>query len=446
MDIQHPPEFLDHGYEWLLGHADTGCNIEERIEVVRRAVVQSLMPTPGKRPNRPSAPVTTDHVAFYLLLVRAAMERPSNLDFVQASRVLPYISAIGANREVLGSVEGVGDRVRRWLSPAQKETPDSTLFELLVAACYSRQGWECQFLSESKSKKTPDLRGMREGAERWVECKRLRMRSDYSRDELLHWGRLWSPLRELMKERRHAFVIDIKFHRELRTYPTDYLVSRIVGKLRFIHTRSRVIDDEHVSVTCWPVDLERIARSLRANYTKVGTSSEVLLVTGEYRPEMRVSHAIAGRPVLRDEIYYGPAAFWDEIGFACAAFWSCDASAAVEKKARDVRKHLSEATSQLAGDVPASVHIGIETLDGALVEDHRYERILRTVANFDVSGSGIDWIYCHLFGPESPPNSMWDFAETTVFHGREVSPHPIGSRMLVIPDTNASAGGVHWRT
>jgi hypothetical protein len=224
----------------------------------------------------------------------------------------------------------------------------------------------------------------------------------------------------------------------------DYLVKRIGDKLKFVSMAGAVLDDDELLVIVNPIDMRRVASELSDNYAKQGSSREIQLLTTEYRPQAAFSSAIVGSGVQIGPATFGPSAYWDEIEFACGSWWRCDAPRSIERKARDIRKHLAQAVRQLQGDVPSAVHVGLETHDGELVEAERYRRIFQTVSEFDSQGTNLDWIYCHFLGPESPPDNTWDFAETTLLHPRDAREQPLDDRFLVVPHENVVSNGDHW--
>ncbi len=63
------------------------------------------------------------------------------------SRVVPILTAIGRSLNLLQSVSGVDERVRRIVGP-ERSQPNGGLFELLVAAAYRRAGATVAFRPE----------------------------------------------------------------------------------------------------------------------------------------------------------------------------------------------------------------------------------------------------------------------------------------------------------
>jgi len=142
--------------------------------------------------------------------------------------------------------------------------------------------------------------------------------------------------------------------------------------------------------------------------------------------------------------------FLDELSFAVGAFWNCDAERSTERKARDIRRHLAEAVRQLPDGERGVVHIGLETLDGQIVEAERYARIVNTVRSFDARGKDLRWVYCHLFQSYAPPHDCWIIDETVYYFGRsdQADCEPIARRSAVVREDESNSDNpgvsVHW--
>ena len=138
--------------------------------------------------------------------------------------------------------------------------------------------------------------------------------------------------------------------------------------------------------------------------------------------------------------------FLDTLSFAACSFWNCDAPEAISHKARNVRHHLGRAAKQLPPAGQCAVHVGLETLDGPLVEEARFDRIRKSMARFKPFGKDLRWVYCHLFQSYSPPDQSWVIDETVVHFGRHVTPHdePLASKWSIVPEDETSSDDVHW--
>jgi hypothetical protein len=109
-------------------------------------------------------------------------------------------------------------------------------------------------------------------------------------------------------------------------------------------------------------------------------------------------------------------------------------------------KKLSEATEQLPHNTPGIVHIGFEAVEGDDVEKARYEKILRTVRRFDAGTKRLEYVFCHYFVPESPPDQAWAYDETTQWCAiRPELPRPLKDISLVLPPSAWRREGTHWQ-
>ena len=97
-------------------------------------------------------------------------------------------------------------------------------------------------------------------------------------------------------------------------------------------------------------------------------------------------------------------------------------------------------------DKKSVIHVGLETLDGVLVENKRYEKIFNTVMNFDNHGKDLRWIYCHSFQSYSPPEQDWVFDETVSYftHSSFYDKQPLKYTGVMVTDKDVSLNGVHW--
>ena len=196
--------------------------------------------------------------------------------------------------------------------------------------------------------------------------------------------------------------------------------------------------DEISSGAVGDLDLTPLHRVLQTDEVLLDGSRMQELLAGRY--VRHASHLLA----LKFKAGASPR-YVSECDLAILLRWQSLAPKAIDAKARDVLRKLAEANMQLPVGKPGIVHIGFEAVDGDEVERARFRKILASTGNFDPQGKPLQYVYCHYFVPESPPNEPWAFDETVQWvRIRGISPRPLASDFLVLPNEADSRLGTHW--
>lgn len=438
---------VEAAFLWLVSFL--GANEwKRRRKPIERFVADALDLTKTRGPgDEPLVRYKKDEIGWYLYLIEVLLASPEALETNQASRIIPWMKAVGANLASIKRIPNHEDRVRRLLNP--KDDPDSVLFELLIGALYVRQGWDTvNFLAETRGgAKAADLVILRPGQRLYVECKRFSRRPDYAEGERNRWLELWRPASRYLTENGIAMVLDITFHVELSKVPADYLPERLKA-LALKRGPIAAVTDEFATIAGTTPDIAAIRSVMKDNHIKISSSREREVISGRYEPHKGFTYAVGGEPVQIGDANLTGNWFWDSINVVVGAYWQCLAAESVSKKARDVVKRLSEAVAQMGGDAPGIVHLGIETLEGPAVEEKRDEKVLETLKTFDPRGKPLAWVFLHRFQSECPPDELWAFAETTQSWG--FAPlsvqHVVQRGSIVVPDHVASTSGAHWKS
>ena len=358
-----------------------------------------------------------DEIAWYLFLGETLIADPPAVDSDQAHRVWPYLSAFGRKLYAILAIGNVGERIARLVREVRDQDPDQALFELFVGASYVEEGWSVEALPETGSK-TPDFE-IKRGLLRFeVECKRLARRGEYTQLERDAWLRQWEPAARWLVGDKLSFFFTILIHAELTGLPSGAIFDAVRRQYEGAGKGFRPLDSDALTIRCAPTDYPRIAQALLASNTKCSSSAERLLITGRYEPDFGLTAAIGG-----DRVTIGPPTvagnvYWDSITYASGAYWRVDAPAAIDAKARDIVKRLSEATTQFSGRRDGIVHLGIEAAEGDDVELVRTGKIIASVRRFDPRGKPLEWVFVHYFKGASLPNGTWTLDETCQWHGR----------------------------
>jgi hypothetical protein len=258
---------------------------------------------------------------------------------------------------------------------------------------------------------------------------------EYHESERERMRELWKePCFLLVRDRRDA-IFDVNFKVELSEVPDKYLLQKVERFLRRYQT-SFVWNDGIAEGSISNLDLEPIQQALQKSYLLHPSSKFNLLLTGSYE---RADSMLA---VLRMKPTSNPH-FIEGLDFGVVCRWKSLSDAAVEKKARDILKRLSEANEQLPTDIPGVAHIGFESLGADEIEQRRFEKIIETANKFDRGASQLEVIYCHYFAPDPAPDEVWAIDETVQWIGIASTGRPLENGDLLPSDTGGRPG-VHW--
>ena len=452
MDREVPPfggtddADLENALQWFLQFLSDN-DWKRRVDAIEENIETSIQPRTRNFQAQDYISIYSgaDRIAWYLYLLYTVQHDPLKYEPIQSARVIPIFKRLGADLDFLKGIGGVENRIERLLGPEGSQ-PDGGLFELIIALLWKRNGYPTvEFIPECSQRKTPDIRAHSGRDEWYVECKRLQKSSEYSERERVKWLAMWSRFVQHLTRDRISLVFEMTFHVELESLPDDYLVTQLAGKLQFLSSPCHVISNETWDVTSKPVDYSRASAHLDKYYVR-NTSDQLQELLAGYRdPNRGFTCAIGGKWVrIGDTV--GHNQFLDALSYAACSFWNCDATRAVLHKARDVRRHLARSVEQLPPVGKCAVHLGLETLDGPLVEEARLRRVMRSMVNFDSFGKDLRWVYCHLFQSYAPPDQLWVIDETVVHFNRNLTgkDEPIAFRSSIVPEDETSSTGVHW--
>lgn len=379
-----------------------------------------------------------DQFAWYLFLGQAFLDHPTVYDFMYGSRVVPVLTAIGRDLELLKGVRGIEARVRRMVSP-EKSQPNACLFELLVAAAYRRAGAEVAFLDEQPGvAKTYDMDVSLGGVNWAVECKRLEG-GEYTEDERTRARELWLPVSHAFHTRGLNVLCTTDFLVELSAVPNFYLARKAREWLAAGALLSHSWSDGMSVGRLERLDLVPLQRILATDDVAMNSSRMHELLIGRYKQN---AHIISS---LRIKFADNPV-YVDECDAGCVFEWESRSDVAIDRKARDIFKRLADGCDQLPAERPGIVHIGFEAVDGLDVEAVRHQKVMTSVAKLDPNGKPLEYVYVHWLAPESPPNMAMAFDETCHWQAvHPTRPRPLESGLLLLPPDEESRDGVHWR-
>jgi hypothetical protein len=388
------------------------------------------------RPFIPYA-VYEDWMAWYMYLVESLVDRPACDEPLQSGRIYPFFAAIGRHLNLAQQVKGIEERLRDSLNQRRNQ-PDSTLFEMLVAICYRRNGWDVRLLPE-ESGKTPDMEVHKDDFALLVECKRLAKVTEYGERERQQWARRFNVLVEAMRKKGVPTHVEVKFTVPVEDVPLDALASA------FTAGRTKA---EWFEMAVRNIDMRKIDEHFQRYDVRHGSPQFIELLAGEYDPHGSYTHVYsptAWATYGEDDGLHVLNLFVRGLKEVYSAKWECVAEDSIDRKAKDIRATLARAVEQVPDDVPSVVHIGYETVSGPLVEFKRHEKIIDTIRTFDFGRKRVVSVFCHALQPLSKVNEF-ECAETTAFFGmapgvpEAILPHNL---LLDVP-TQHNRNGTHW--
>ena len=377
-----------------------------------------------------------DTFAWHLFQAEAYLDHIQNYEPMYGSRVVPLMIALGKNLPALLGVGGVERCVRRMVG-SERSQPNGGMFELLVAAAYTREGFEVRFVEEQRGgSKTHDMDVRRRDREWAVECKRLEV-SEYGGRERIRMRELWGPLGQSFADMGRSIFADVNFRVEISSVAYEYLQGHMI---RFAKSGMQPLqwDDNLSTGFVRQLDLSPL-KSLLSTDVVLGSGTQILrLLSGEYVRNASYISLLNAKPSSNPR--------WiDSCDLAILLHWELSSAEAISAKARDITKRLAEANDQVPADRPSIVHIGFEAVDGDVVEQARYQKILETTRRFDPAGKNLQYVYCHYLVPESPPDEAWAFDETVQCCPiRPTQERPLASAFLA-PYGGQPRIGVHWQ-
>ncbi|UES44298.1 transposase [Roseibium aggregatum] len=376
-----------------------------------------------------------DKFAWYVFLGEAFNHHPPNYEPIFGCKVVPVLASIGHNIHLIDKIEGFEERSRR-LWGDEKQQPNGTLFELLVALAYAREGHCVRFVPETPGRaKSHDLEVEIDGTLFAVECKRLEA-GEFDESERQRMRELWhDPARLIVPSRRSVFL-NIDFRVPLADVSDTYLLNKTTAFLNSAAEKQTWSDDVS-SGSLSQLDLAPIKTALVKGYMLYPGAVYNKALFGEYVRNDNLIQLQRVKPAPNPH-------FIDDVEQVIAARWRSKSEISIDRKARDIKRVLVKAHKQLPEDKPSIIHVGIESLGGDETEKRRYYKIRNVIDKFDMQSKPVVFIYCNYFAPEAPAEEAWAIDETVHWHARVPGWTPLRSGNLIVPEEADFRDGMFW--
>lgn len=358
-----------------------------------------------------------DVVAAYFAQAKSFVDERRTYDFALASTTVPWVKQLGRHVALLDGIVGARGRAARMLS-AETVTPDSAMFELVMASNYAANGLEVAFVEEARGQaRTPDLRLTIPDLPRpfFVECKRLE-RGQYEQMERARHRLLFRDLARLIHASALSVHIDVIYTRELAEVPDTYLTEHLRQALAstIVTPGGHPWKDEFGYGEIRRANLAAVREDTRDASLYFGTKLARLL-SGRIVRETSYSLAAGADPDSRDSRYI------NRIHYGSVVTWQCVAPRAIERKSRYVKSKLVEADRQLQGLGPAIVHMAMDAELACESSGLRRARNIEAIKAF-VPISTLVAIYVHYLVPRISEAHSWLVDETVDTFGPTTEP------------------------
>ncbi|EJD6600178.1 hypothetical protein M0L39_RS09515 [Providencia rettgeri] len=370
----------------------------------------------------------------------------------QSARILPILAEIGSRINELKKCDGIDIKLNDLLIKKDNQ-PDTLLFELLVACCYIRNGWNVTFIPESPKEKTPDLLIEKNNSNYFVECKRLNKVTDYSEKERNEWLKHWKHISASMLSYDSSLMLDIVFLSEIDKVKTSDICNSLARLINNLPSNKNTNTLLHKDFTLKlnKIDIHKVQLHLADNNVKLPSPLLYSLIDSEYSTDS--SYTFSGyinvcKLTEKDDEEKDDRVlniFLDSVQKIACAKWECISDVSLDKKARDIKNLLSKATKQAPDDETTIVHLGYETLHGPTIEKIRENKILSTIQSFDFGSKDIGIIYLHALQAICPPNEKFDFIETTQWLAKDKYKDVIlDDNLLINYSDSKKQNKTHW--
>ncbi|WP_019385462.1 hypothetical protein [Acinetobacter venetianus] len=407
---------LRKGYEFLLE------NIHPSDWTNRRSTIISYLNNRPDKYEKPNSRIryVPDEIGWYIFLCEEFFKNPSTTEYIQFSRIAPFISCLGSKVELLVKIRNIGDKVKE-LVKKYKSNPDGLLFEIIIASSYLEQGFNVEFINETGEEKTPDLSIEKNNIKYYVECKRLSRRTDYAQNEQIAFLKAWKNSENiLLREFKNYW-----FNFEIKTDILNKNVDDFNDILLKVKKKNgyAFYEDEDYKIIGEKKDLNAINNYLSENYVKANSFIlSKLLGEDLVYPNCERTHTVHGNtsqmigavaPVLGTYV--------ENISFFFGVTRSFSSLISKEKKAREITSHVKEALTQVIKYKPAIIHIMFEAMESDEVEFIRWMKINDKMNNVILKDLDDQTsVKIHRIQHIESIDMMFDMLETTKTWGQEI--------------------------
>ena len=339
---------------------------------------------------------------WYLFNLCCYIQYSDYCELTLIARVAPKIIRIAQSLNLLIYCNGFSQKMYETLKPNSRNF-ENTLFEILVACSYLRNGAKNVSFIFDKTQKMADL-CLDFNGPLFVECKRKAKESSYNKQERKSWYNQYLPIQDYLVNHHISLVLKVTFHNEINSYPPGYLYSIVIDKIQ--NEQKFSIENKDISIQTYEPDFNSVNVQSDSKFKKYSPLLFKLLFKRDNDLYGITPYIYAKGNPLTDYIY--------DITEASAGVWYCDSTDALYKKSLSFKRLICEAIEQIPNEQSGAIHIGYESYDGNLVEKTNFLRTIEDVFNLKLDKKQIEFIYIHNLKLMLPIDKNWEVEETVL--------------------------------
>lgn len=425
MGLDWKDQNIVNAINWLISKINfkDQQNRWERVEAIFNEGLSQI-----KRGEQAKFFDSEDMIFWYIFQAKAYAQNRHQWYEPEAFRIVPIFNLLGGFVDYFNEISGANDRAYELMTTKRKK-PDDTIFELLIAGMYKREGIsEVSFISEKPGvTKTPDLLLKSERGVYEVECKRVN-RTNYEKEEEIKIDLLMRFFYESCKKRGVSLFMELDLNKEVSSIDKNYILEKL--DLYFDAGTSIKWSDNFSKGKIGEIDRSLINRVLSSDDVFYGSSRMVQLLLGAFDSDY-IHHMDADWTPSQNFPLFAT-----ELGWCCVFSWKNTSEESQKRRARHFKSILGRASEQFSRNAPGVIHIGCESIQGNSVQEKRRGLNLQVLRDFNPRGTALSAVYMHYFFCESTIDKNESFAlSETVDNGTINSDYtPLNKVPLMVGD------------
>jgi hypothetical protein len=293
-------------------------------------------------------------LAFLIYQTDKQLKSCAEKRLFEVSEAILRLSYLGENLFILKEqkVQGMDNKIQDLIS-SDKELFDKTVYEIEVAAAYTRKNCSVEFI-ETRSKegaKTPDLLINKEVE---IECKKKDRISSRDMRNTEYWKLILRKASGMMEHFGLNYAVFIKTQRDLQEGDAEFILQQLRKLIIERKQGNFAFRDKGIGISLQIISAKN--EEIESKGIEFGTSEELDYVV----PAMEFKVDDGGKAFIRNPRIFG------------------FKSAELPDRITSVVKSVKDATQQLSGERPGLIYVNLNMIDRKMI-DKDFEKLDRLI-------------------------------------------------------------------